>query len=296
MAVFADVIILAMKIRPVVILSILLIALMCFGLSLRVQAAPAAAPPQQQFATNTALPDGRILYKVQAGDTCGRVQLLYGISLEQLRELNVGINADCTNLQPGQDLLIALAGPAGPAATPGPSATALPATVTPTPCAGTTEICVLLYDDKNGDALRQTEEPVIAGGAISVTENSGKYSKTLQTAINPDPNAYPGVCFTDVPEGNYNIGAAIPDNYNPTTRLTDTFDVKAGDRAEVSFGAQPRDSGSAQPSPENQGGGPSPLLGFFGGFLLLGGLGLGYYALRLRGPQSKLKRSGLLKR
>src|SRR5512141_1363329 len=118
-----------MKIRPVVILSILLIALMCFGLSLRAQAAPGAAPPQQQFATNTAMPDGRILYKVQAGDTCGRVQLLYSISLEQLRELNVGINADCTNLQPGQDLLIALAGPAGPAATAGPSATPLPPTI-----------------------------------------------------------------------------------------------------------------------------------------------------------------------
>ena len=156
---------------------------------------------------------------------------------------------------------------------------------------------MLLYDDKNGDALRQTEEPVIAGGAISVTENSGKYSKTLDTTINPDPNAYPGICFTDVPEGNYNIGAAIPDNYNPTTRLTDTFDVKAGDRAEVSFGAQARDTGAAQPNtPDKPGSGPSPLIGFFGGFLLLGGLGLGYYALRLRGPQSKLKRSGLLKR
>jgi len=293
MAVFADDIIPAMKIRPVVILSILLIALMCFGLTLRAQ----AAPPQQQFATNTALPDGRILYTVQAGDTCGRVQLLYGISLEQLRELNVGINADCTNLIPGQNLLISLAGPSGPSATPGPSSTPLPPTVTPTPIAGTTEICVLLYDDKNGDALRQTDEPPIQGGAISVTENSGKFSKTLETITNADPNAYPGVCFTDVPEGNYNIGAAIPDNYNATTRLTDTFDIKAGDRAEVSFGAQPRDTGGSQPdNPDTPGSGPSPLIGFFGGFLLLGGLGLGYYALRLRTPQSKLKRSGLLKR
>ena len=157
---------------------------------------------------------------------------------------------------------------------------------------------MLLYDDRNGDALRQADEPPIAGGAISVTENSGKFSKTLETSLNADPEAYPGVCFPDVPEGNYNVGAAIPDNYNATTRLTDTFDVKAGDRAEVSFGAQPRDAGAAQPpSPDNtQGGGPSPLIGILGGFLLLGGIGLGYYALRLRGPLSKLKRSGLLKR
>src|SRR5512138_192954 len=297
MAIFADVIIFAMKIRPVVILSFLLIALMCFGLSLRVQAAPAGAPAQQQFGTNTALPDGRILYKVQAGDTCGRIQLLYSISLEQLRELNVGINADCTNLQPGQDLLIALAGPAGPAATPGPSPTPLPPTVTPTPFAGTTEICVLLYDDMNGNALREANEPAIAGGAISVTETGGKYSKTLETALNADPTAYQGICFTDVPEGNYNIGAAIPDNYNATTRLTDTFEVKAGDRAEVSFGAQSREAAAPPPDGNKPAqGGPSPLIGFFGGFLLLGGLGLGYYALRLRAPQSKLKRSGLLKR
>src|SRR5512146_1832260 len=106
-----------MKIRPLVILSVLLIALMCFGVSPRAQ----AAPPQQQYATNTALPDGRILYTVQAGDTCGRIQLLYGISLQQLRELNETINSDCTNLIPGQNILIALAGPAGPSATPGPA-------------------------------------------------------------------------------------------------------------------------------------------------------------------------------
>jgi hypothetical protein len=281
-----------MRIRPVVFSCILLITLLCFGLSLRAQ----AAPPQQQFATNTALPDGRILYTVQSGDTCGRIQLLYGISLEQLRELNVNINADCTNLIPGQNLLISLAGPAGASATPGPSPTLPPPTITPTPIAGTTEICVLLFNDINGDALRQTNEPVIPGGAISVSEISGKYSKTQETAVNTDPNAYPGVCFTDVPEGNYNIGAAIPDNYNATTSLTYTLDVKAGDLAYVPFGAQSRDTTAAQPSGGNQGGGPSPLLGVFGGFLLLGGLGLGWYALRLRAPQSKLKRSGLLRR
>ena len=64
----------------------------------------------------------------------------------------------------------------------------------------------------------------------------------------------------------------------------------------MDFGAQSRDTTVSQPNPGNEGGGTSPLLGFFGGFLLLGGLGLGWYALRLRAPQSKLKRSGLLKR
>ena len=53
-----------MKLRPPVILGFLLIALMAFGLSLPAQAAPA----QQQFATNTPLPDG-----VEVGEAAASV-------------------------------------------------------------------------------------------------------------------------------------------------------------------------------------------------------------------------------
>ena len=285
-------IILSMKIRPVILLSIILVIIVGFGLSLPAQAAPAP----QQFATNTPLPDGRILYKVQSGDTCIKIGLLNNISVEQLRQLNTNINSDCSNLQAGTLLLVGTGGPAAVSATPGPSPTPLPPTVTPTPLTGTTEICVLLYGDINGDGMRQTTEPAIAGGAISVTEIKGKYSKTLETAINQDPNAYPGTCFVDVPEGTYNIGAAIPDNYNPTTSLTYSLDLKAGDIDYVSFGAQARDAPATQSGNNDGGNSPSPLLGFFGGLLLLGGLALGVYALRLRAPESKLKRSGLLKK
>jgi hypothetical protein len=282
-----------MKFRPAVALGVFLAALVLISLSL-----PAyAAAPSQSIPTNTPEANGNIYYVVQAGNTCFLIASLYGIDDAKLREQNPGINGDCSNLIVGQKLLVGVGGPAAAASfTPGPSPTPAPPTVTPTPFKGTTEICVLLFNDLNGDALREADEPVIVGGAISVTETNGEFSKTLETAINPDPNAYPGVCFTDVPEGNYNVGAAIPDNYNPTMSLTYTLDVKAGDRAFVSFGAQSRDSTVAQPANNAGGGGPSPILGFFGGFLLLGGLGLGWYALRMRNPQSKLKRSGLLKK
>ncbi len=277
--------------RLIILAGLAMTAVLYMG-SLRAQ----AATPQQQFATNTPLPDGRITYKVQAGDTCTRIQLLYGISLEQLRELNQNINSDCTNIIEGQELLVGTGGPAGAATiTPGPPFTQGPPTVTPTPFAGTTEICVLLFDDLNGDALHEADEPAIAGGAISVAETSGKYSKTLETVINPDPTAYAGTCFGEVPEGKYNIGAAIPDNYNPTMNLTYTLDVKAGDRAFVDFGAQSRETTAAAPASPDGSKSTSPLLGFLGGLLLLGGLGLGWYALRLRNPRGKL-RGGLLKR
>jgi len=283
-----------MRVDRALVLLIFVAAGLLFGISLPAH----AAPSQQQFATNTALPDGRILYMIQAGDTCTKVQLLYNITLEQLRQLNQNVNPDCTNLIPGQTLLVGTGGPAAaPTFTPGPSPTPAPPTVTPTPFAGTTEICVLLFNDINGNALRDAGENVILGGAISVTEITGKYSKTLETAANPDPTAYSGTCFTDVPEGRYNIGVAIPDNYSPTMNLTYTLDVKAGDTAFVDFGAQSRESTVARPGGGSSGGGgASPLLGFIGGILLLGGLGLGWFALRLRSPQGKFKGSSWLKR
>jgi hypothetical protein len=153
-----------------------------------------------------------------------------------------------------------------------------------------------LFDDLNGDALRQTEEPVLLGGAISVTETGGEFSETRETAVNPDPEAYAGICFSDVPEGQYNIGAAIPDNYNPTMSLTYTMDVRAGDRAFVDFGAQSREAPASQAGGAEQAGGVSPILGIVGGLLLLGGLGLGWFALRLRNPRGKMGSGSFLRK
>lgn len=272
---------------------LLALGFLAFALSIPARAQPA----QQQFATNTPLPDGRILYQVQAGDTCTKIQLLYGISFEQLRQLNQSVNADCTNIIEGQELLVGTGGPAGaPSITPGPAPTTTPAAPTPTPPTGTTEICVLLFDDLNGDALRQETEPVLLGGAISVTENTGKFSDTRETAINPDPTAYQGICFSDVPEGQYNIGAAIPDNYNPTMSLTYTLDVHAGDRAFVDFGAQSREAPASQGGTESGAGSGSPLLGIVGGLLLVGGIGLGWFALRLRKRPGTLSPGGGFRR
>jgi hypothetical protein len=282
-----------MKIGRVVLVLFFIAAWLGFALSWPAH----AAPDSQAIPTNTADGTGNTYYIVKAGDSCFLIASLYGITDGQLHELNQAINVDCTNIIPGEKLLVGTGGPAaGASVTPGPSPTGAPATITPTPFAGTTEICVLLFDDLNGDALRQANEPAISGGAISVTEITGKYSKTLETSINPDPTAYAGTCFGDVPEGRYNIAAAIPDNYNPTMSLTYTMDVKAGDRAFVDFGAQARDAAVAQPDANQRGGNTYPLLGLFGGVLLLGGLGLGWYALRLRTPANRLRRSGPFRR
>jgi hypothetical protein len=88
---------------------------------------------------------------------------------------------------------------------------------------------------------------------------------------------------------------AVPDEYNPTMLLSYTLTVKAGDRAEISFGAQSKTITVSEPA-DAQEGNRSSLLGVFGFLLLLGGAGLGYYAYRSGQPKSKLKGSPLTKR
>jgi hypothetical protein len=77
--------------------------------------------------------------------------------------------------------------------------------------------------------------------------------------------------------------------------LSYTLTVKAGDRAEIGFGAQSKTI-TVSESTESPDGNRSSLLGIFGFLLLLGGAGLGYYAYRSGQPKSKLKGSPLTKR
>jgi LysM repeat protein len=265
--------------------------LLFLGVSLPVAAAPSA----QGFVTNTPQPDGRILYIVQDGDTCNLVAIKHGIGLAQLRQFNTRLDDKCT-LTIGQQLVVGLAVQAGP--TPGPAPTLLPPTATPTPVSGTTEVCVLLFDDANGDALRQETESGVDGGAVSLTNLNGSYSEQQNTsaAMDPDTGEPVRACFEDVPGGEYNISVAPPDNFNPTMLMTYNLTIKAGDRASIDFGAQSKTVTASQATTEVQGGGRSSLLGIFGLLLLLGGAGLGYFAYRSSQPRSKLKNSPLSKR
>jgi len=279
-----------MKIRLPFIIVFGLIVLLFLGVSLPAAAAPSA----QGFVTNTPQPDGRILYIVQENETCLEVALKHGIGMAQLRQFNTRLDENCT-LSIGQQLVVGLAVLAGP--TPGPAPTLLPPTVTPTPVSGTTEVCVLLFDDGNGDALRQETEFGIEGGAVSLTNLNGSYSKQQNTTAATDPATGEPVraCFEDVPGGEYNVSVAPPDNFNPTMLMTYNLTIKAGDRASIDFGAQAK-TVTANQAVEEQGGGRSSLLGIFGLLLLLGGAGLGYYAYRSSQPRSKLKNSPLSKR
>ena len=268
-----------------------LVSLLLLGLWRPVNAAPSM---QQLPPTPTPGADGRIIYVVQPSDNCTRVAALNGITVEQLRQLNSDLDENCA-LIAGKELLIGIVSLEG-TPTPGIGPALGTPTVTPTPLSGTTEVCILLFEDANGNAQREETEPAVSGGAVSLTEINGAYSAAQDTIIPADPEAYQGICFSDIPEGNYNITVGIPDNYNPTMELDYALEVKAGDRAFVDFGIQSKGvvvepDAAGEPSPDR-----SSLLGIFGGLLLLGGAALGYYAWRSGKPESKLSGGGFLKK
>lgn len=251
-----------------------LFVLILISLTLLAHSVGATSSAQQPYFTPTPGPDGRILYIVQPGDNCQSIADRHGLTLIQLRALN-NLDEACV-LQPGQVLFIGIGGPAAPSPTPAISPTPEFPTPTPTPLSGTTEICVLVYEDANGDALRQENELAVADSAISVVDMNGSYSENRQMPAGSDP-----ICFSDVPASEYTVSVGLPDGYNPTTQTTYRFTIQPGEQLYIAFGAQKRtlpvEPGTTPAPQENT----TPWLGILGGLLLLGGLGLAWYSWRM---------------
>jgi len=182
-----------MKAKPVLAIILFLAGVLLLWSQMPVSASPAE---QVAFPSPTPGPDGRIIYMVKAGETCTEISLLYGVSVEYIRTTNL-LDQNCT-LRAGQALMIGIGASSGGPVTPGPSPvpTAVPPTATPS-VGGSALVCVLVYDDINGDALREADsEGAIAGAAISLTSDDGTYSQTQTSVINPDATVYQGMFDT----------------------------------------------------------------------------------------------------
>ena len=139
---------------------------------------------------------------------------------------------------------------------------------------------MLLFNDTNGDAVRQEVEEAIPEGAVSITNRAGSVSLTEDTQEGMEP-----ICVDDILEGDYNITVAIPEGYNPTTVLNYALTLEAGEEAYLDFGAQvSSETVEEQPVVEEESD-RSFLLGIVGGLLLLAGVGLAIFASRM-GRQS----------
>jgi hypothetical protein len=237
-------------------------------LALGMQPTPTQA--QAVVPTPTAQPDGRIIYIAQAGDTWWTISIKTGVTQEQLYSLNNTRSDDV--VMEGQQILLGIITPT-PVVPTSSAATPTPAVVTPQ-VSGTGNICVLLYDDANGDSSRQMEELQLPGGAISLVNSIGTINLTGTTTSAADP-----ACFNDLPAGDYNLSVAVPEGYNPTTNTSAPITLLPGDQSTLNFGAQ---AGSLL-NPGGVGGtGRNPLLGIAGLVLVLAGGGMAFFIWRSR--------------
>jgi hypothetical protein len=257
-----------------IILSILLVSGFILLLATPLLATPVNA--QIFFSTPTAEANGNIYYTVRENETCESISYLTGVNIDTIRTLNNLDLDQCRFLQIGQKLLLGTV--PTPMVTVGPSPTPTSNLPTTEPIKGFGTLCVYLYDDVNGNAMAETNEITdtgLAGGEISITNSAGNFSKTGTTINTGKP-----VCFEEVPEGAYTISIAIPDGYNPTSGQNYTINLKAGDTATVNFSAQA--SSTLPLNNSGKEGNSSVFLAIVGGFIILAGIGLGFYVRVIR--------------
>ncbi len=252
-----------------------LIGVLLAGLPVLTPGSTVLAAPQAQIpiSTPTPGPDGKIIWVVKSNDTLLSISLITGTPVDTLRQLN---NLTGDTIIVGQKLIIGLAGPALVTPTLGPSPTPTPILPTPSPKPGSGTLCIILFNDTNGDSLRQEAEPSIPGGAINVNNRVGSVSLTADSDSGAEPK-----CFENLPEGEYTVSVAVPQGYNPTTNNTYTVALRAGDKTFIDFGAQANSQTLAEAPVLPSEGEKSPLLGIIGGLFLMAGVGVALFAARL---------------
>lgn len=250
-----------------------LTGMMCLAWQGSVQAAPQAQ--LTSFPTPTPGSDGRIVYIIQPGDTLWRIAAITGISLPDLRDLN-HLAADDVVI-PGQKIFLGLGGPSEEEANMIPTSSPTPSAPTETPKPGFGTLCVLLFNDENGDAIRQEEEASLPGGAINISNRDGSVSITEDTT-----DGFEYSCTDNLEEGTYNVSAGIPEGYNSTMVLNISLDLVGGDTSYINFGAQANSETIEENIPIIEDTSKSPILGLIGAALLLSGIGIGVYSVWLK--------------
>ena len=281
-------------------------SLVLVGGSAGTQATPQAAQPSGTLVQSsvTATPDatGRVVHTVQAGDTLSQIAFIYGVSVEEIKQLN-NLTSDIVIL--GSNLIIR---PGNQATAPAPTAEAAQATDEAAATEAATEqpsetltaelaeatavaempeqmeeeeaaggsICVMGYDDMNGNGIREAEEPKLAGITFVLndgTEMIGRY--TTDGVSEP-------YCFAELAAGAY-VVSWTGDNFRATNDQTWAINVEPGSILNHEFGAQPLTRSDDELAGAGAGGGGLPswmiaLGAAIGVIVLLGGIGaLGYF-------------------
>ena len=128
---------------------------------------------------------------------------------------------------------------------PPPEPTVPPATPTPAPPAPVamasssdaldpasrmSAVCLFMYEDTNQNRVRESIDPPLAGGTISLVHNG----ETLEAIVTAGSDAY---CIEDLEAGDYTAVATAPSGYGLTTPDQLRLRLQAGTVLNVNFGA-----------------------------------------------------------
>lgn len=117
-----------------------------------------------------------------------------------------------------------------------PAATGVVAAATPqpttTPTFTASKVCVLAFDDRNSDGLRDVGEDLLGGVTFTLSDVDGPMASYI-TDGRSEPH-----CFNDLQPANYQLKTRLPPTYVATTSQTLILALPAGARADVEFGAR----------------------------------------------------------
>ena len=231
-----------------------------------------------KFPTPTPNAQGNIVYTVKAGNTIIDICGVIGrgsdpVCIDDIVKWN---NLSSPRaIVPGQQLIISAPGdqPAPTATTtaPTPDPSAQPTTdpgaqpttdpntqpatdpnaeptriVQPTSTeAGAGTVCIMLFNDANGNGIYDAGEGLVANGKFSLLDMSN--SNTTATYIT-DGASEPH-CFKNLPGGAYRINLTVPTGYKATTRADWDLTLAAGATADLQFGAQSSGTATAGDTP-----------------------------------------------
>ncbi len=186
------------------------------------------------IATQAPREDGSQWHVVQSGETLGGIAFAYGVTAQNIRDLNA-LTSDIVRV--GQELLIKPAGSEQPEPQPTEEEVveeeAPPAAAEEPPAeeqsAGA--ICVLLFEDANLNGLRDEEETLIANGTMNL---SGVMSDSYTTDGVSEPH-----CFSNLDSGDYVTSATPPEGYHLTGLAELPVTITGGGQIELNFGVVP---------------------------------------------------------
>ncbi|MCC6904783.1 MAG: LysM peptidoglycan-binding domain-containing protein [Anaerolineae bacterium] len=174
--------------------------------------------------------DGSQWHVVRYGEPLLRIAVTYGVTAPSIRELN-SLRSDM--LYEGQRLLISSASPP-PTEIPATTVAEAAASTTAPSVTGTGQICLVLFEDLDGDGMWQQGEALLPGGALSI---SGASTGTHLTDGISEP-----FCFNDLPAGDYVVFAEPPDTHSATSLSEIPVTLADGSQVALSFGASTPDA------------------------------------------------------